>query len=95
MSFEMFNAFEAIVWFCVAAAALILRNQTQGKFYPLAVYASIVFALFGLSDVVEIYSGSFLEPKVMWLLVWKIINTTAIVIGLVWYITLRHSYKNE
>ncbi|OGR81926.1 MAG: hypothetical protein A2X32_05485 [Elusimicrobia bacterium GWC2_64_44] len=76
-NFELYSAgglnfVEAAVWILIGFY-LFFRSKAsatgQGKDYLLL---SALFLAFGLSDVVEVYSGAWWKP--WWLLAWKALN---------------------
>lgn len=89
MNYYTFNAIEALFWIALGLSGYALRNLANQKYRKLAIYALVVFITFGLSDITEILYGSFLEPGLLWLLVWKIINAAAVIYAIGWYISLR------
>ncbi len=89
MDFYAFSVTEALFWIILSVTGYLLCNLEHQRYRQLAIYASIAFAAFGLSDVAEILHGSFLEPGLVWLFVWKIINIVAILFAFGWYMFLR------
>jgi hypothetical protein len=90
MSYYAFNFIEAIFWIILGLSAFAsLYNAEKGRYRQLAVYTLGVFIAFGLSDLAETWYGSFLEPQLTWLLVWKILNVLAIFYGFYWYFRLK------
>lgn len=66
---EIGNIAEAALWGLIA---LVLAGRAfflSGKGRRTSVIAAVFFALFGLSDVVEVYTGAWWRP--WWLFGWK------------------------
>lgn len=89
MDYYTFNTIEALFWIVLGLSAYALCNLKDRQYMQLAIYTSIVFVMFGLSDIAEIFYGSFLEPGLTWLFAWKIANVLAIIYVLSWYVFLR------
>ena len=89
MDYFTFNFLEAIFWIGLGGIVIIVYKLYPGKYRKLAFYASIALILFGVSDILEIYLGNFLDSGMSWLFLWKIANTAAIVGVVNWYIMLR------
>ena len=62
------NALEVALWSLIALAFFIAAFRHPQSRKSLLI-ASLAFLLFGLSDLVEIYTGAWWSP--WWLLVWK------------------------
>lgn len=63
------NYVEAIIWFIFALSFLIVAQQNSGKIRKQRYLVSINFALFGISDIVEVQTGAWWQP--WWLFLWK------------------------
>lgn len=88
MNYYTFNLWEAIFWIVLGGTGFAMRNIKRRTYKRLAVYASVVFILFGLSDILEIFVGNFFESGMYWLLAWKVINALAIILVFYWYVRL-------
>jgi hypothetical protein len=51
--------------------------------------AGFVLVVFGFSDFAEVWFGSFLEPGMTWLFVWKIMGVASLASIILWYLLLR------
>ena len=80
---DIFNGLEAALWMGLAVW-LLLRSDPHTTAFRRAAWFFALFA-FGLSDVVEVYTGAFWRP--WWLLVWKGACLTSI--GLLIYSSSR------
>lgn len=63
------NYLEAGLWLIVGGACLIYALRSDTRQRGDATLAAVTFALFGLSDVVEVQTGHWARP--WWLLAWK------------------------
>lgn len=84
---EIFNAVEAAWWILLALTIPFLPFPATVRWsrFPLA----LVLLLFGLSDVVEIWTGAWWRP--WWLGVWK--GTCVLAIGLLGIAIVRGRRK--
>lgn len=73
---EWFNAFESFFWFGVGLISL--RSGFHSKSHAL-VWLGFLFVLFGVSDVIEIYTGAWWNP--FWLLIAKAVILTGIIVS--------------
>lgn len=83
------NLIEAAFWIVVGLTIVATRNLYAEKYGQLVVYAFVVLALFGISDILEARIGNFLDTGMEWLFVWKAINVIALIGGFMWYLFLR------
>ena len=88
MDYYTFNIVEASFWVGLGMLAFVMRNLNK-KYGWFSLFTSIILVTFGLSDIAEVQYGSFLEPGMQWLFVWKIINIIGIVYIFGWYVFLR------
>ncbi|MFH1725446.1 MAG: hypothetical protein ABII00_12625 [Elusimicrobiota bacterium] len=63
------NFFESLLWFAVGAVLALGGARCARPLRPTAFLASALFALFGVSDLVEMRTGAWFEP--WWLPAWK------------------------
>ena len=63
---EIFNYFEAGLWFAIALIVFLKRNNPNVELKKLAVIVSISFAVFSVSDIIEASTGAWWRP--LWLL---------------------------
>ena len=89
ISFELFNTLEGCVWIAMGVVCFILSRKVHRPYAKLSGVAGIVLVLFGFSDFCEVLFGSFLQPGMTWLLVWKILGVGSLVFIIVWYLYLR------
>ena len=67
------NSVEAAVWISIGLLLLAGSKKAAVNSSRKGVVAlSILFVTFGISDVVEVYSGAWWRP--WWLLIWKTLN---------------------
>ncbi|MCK5106139.1 MAG: hypothetical protein KAQ76_01125 [Elusimicrobiales bacterium] len=75
-SAECFNLIEAILWIGIGLGLYMAHKSFPVKEYKNIVITAILFLLFGVSDIIEIYSGAWWSS--WWLLTWKISNGIAL-----------------
>jgi len=63
------NYIEAFLWFCFAIGFAVNAGKTSGKTRINRLITTLIFLLFGGSDIVEVQTGAWWSP--WWLLVWK------------------------
>ena len=63
---EAFNLAEGVVWVAIGAALLISAAFNRRLLFRLRIVAAISFVLFGISDFIEMRTGSWWNPS--WLL---------------------------
>lgn len=85
----MFNYTEGAFWVAIGALIFLLCKKAPTKFFHLARYSSFVLVLFGLSDLVEARVGSFFEPGLLWLFVWKALGVVGLLAIIPWYLWLQ------
>ena len=71
----VFNFYESFFW-CILAFGFLIKTIKSRR--PLFLLIGIALLLFGVSDIVEMWSGAWWKP--WWLLVWK----AGCVIGLIY-----------
>ncbi len=92
--FSVANYAEAGLWLVVAATFFVLAARARTGARSRCVLAGILFALFGLSDVVEVQTGAWWRP--WWLLLWKASGVVALAGLLVEYrLRCRSSSSGE
>jgi len=83
-AFTKFNFFEAILWFLIAGMFLLFGGKRE-KFAitrrKTCLFLSVMFTLFGISDLIEIHTGAWWRP--VWLLLLKGICLIGITFGFV------------
>jgi hypothetical protein len=80
---KIFNLIEALLWAGVAAGVLIFSKRLADRRRRIAYVAAAAFLLFGVSDLVEIYTGAWWKP--VWLLLWKAGCIAGLLTCLTWY----------
>jgi hypothetical protein len=63
------NYLEALIWFLFAIGFAINAGKTSGKTRSNRLITTLIFLLFGGSDIVEVQTGAWWSP--WWLFVWK------------------------
>ena len=64
------NYIEAFIWFCFAVGFALDAVKTSGKTRIHRLITTLIFFLFGCSDIVEVQTGAWWSP--WWLFVWKV-----------------------
>jgi succinate-acetate transporter protein len=77
-----FNLFEAIVWFLMSLFFLLsaYRKKIVAGQKKIFVFLSVIFVIFGISDLIEMRTGHWSKP--LWLLLLKIGCVIGIFIGI-------------
>lgn len=88
-SYTAFNLIEGLFWICLGLLAFGLSGKVSGALRQFALVNAANLALFGVSDIVEAFVGSFFEPGREWLFVWKGINVAVLVCAVPWYLAIR------
>ncbi|MEZ4104128.1 MAG: hypothetical protein R3B60_02480 [Candidatus Paceibacterota bacterium] len=83
-----FNTYEALFWLILSLVVFLFKNHLPSKYKNWIIFSSINVFLFGVSDIVEIYTEGFLHTA-KWLLCWKALHVVGLVISFGWYIKLR------
>lgn len=89
--FTKFNLIEGIFWIFLSSVSVVLSIKLDRRYRAISITFAVALFLFGISDFVESRLGSFLEPHLWWLYVWKIILAVMFLIIIVWYFKLRLS----
>ena len=63
------NYIEAFIWFCFAIGFAVNAGKTSGITRINRLITTLIFLLFGGSDIVEVQTGAWWSP--WWLFVWK------------------------
>ena len=63
------NYLEALIWFLFAIGFAVNAGKTSGRTRINRLITTLIFLLFGGSDVVEVQTGAWWSP--WWLFVWK------------------------
>ena len=63
------NYFEALIWFLFAIGFAVNAGKTSGKTRINRLITTLIFLLFGGSDIVEVQTAAWWSP--WWLFVWK------------------------
>ena len=63
------NYLEAFLWFCFAIGFAVNAGKTSGRTRINRLITTLIFLLFGGSDIVEVQTGAWWSP--WWLFVWK------------------------
>jgi len=63
------NYLEALIWFLFAIGFAVNGGKTSGKTRINRLITTLIFLLFGGSDIVEVQTGAWWSP--WWLFVWK------------------------
>lgn len=79
----IFNYCEAVFWVIVSLVVLIGAAKSSRHVKKIAYVAVPTLFLFGLSDIVEVYTRAWWRP--FWLLLWKGICIAILVIGVFLY----------
>ena len=86
------NQVEAVIWFIVAVV-LFVRSFSAPAQYKLITYlASLAFLAFGISDIIETYTGGWWKP--WWLLVLKGTCIVIFIVCLLRYYKLKKAGMN-
>ncbi len=75
------NYLEALIWFLFAIGFAVNAGKTSGKTRINRLITTLIFLLFGGSDIVEVQTGAWWSP--WWLFVWKASCVVSMVI-LLW-----------
>lgn len=57
----IFNGLEAVFWFIVSGVVW-WKSRGAGRFRQLGGWAAFWFVLFGISDVIEVFTGAWWRP---------------------------------
>jgi hypothetical protein len=89
MDYVTFNLAEGLFWIVLGLLSAILSKKLPVAFERLSIFSACTLVLFGTSDFVESQVGSFFEPGLMWLLVWKVFGVIGLVVTVLWYLWIR------
>ena len=89
ISFELFNTIEGCIWVAMGVVCFILSRRVHRRYARISNVAGVVLVVFGFSDFCEVLFGSFLQPGMTWLFVWKIVGVTGLTSVILWYLLLR------
>ncbi len=83
-----FNTYEAIFWLLLGVILYFSIRFVSSYYRKWLLFSSLNVFLFGISDIVEIYTGGFLHTAV-WLLYWKAVHVFGLVLSAIWYFLIR------
>ena len=89
LSSEQFNLIEGCFWISLGVVCIILYFKTKSLYKKLALFSAFILITFGVSDFVQVALGSFFEPGMYWLYIWKIANVIGLISIVGWYLILR------
>jgi len=82
--FSAFNFFEAMLWFLIAIIFFVASASKKLVFVgsvKTSIFLGAIFVLFGISDLIEIQTGTWWRP--WWLLLLNSFCVISIVLGIV------------
>lgn len=59
---DLYNAVEALLWFCLAGLVAVVGPRTAGFTRRTVVAMSVLLVAFGISDIVELRTGAWWRP---------------------------------
>lgn len=83
---QIFNSLEAVWWMSVGVVVWLKTERRQSIRRRLGFATAVWFVLFGVSDVIEVFTGAWWRP--WWLLVWKV--TCLVALTACGMMSLRH-----
>ena len=86
---ETFNLIEGSFWIGLGIICLAAYLKIKGPYKPLSLFATFILITFGISDFIQVALGSFLQPGMSWLFVWKILDVIGLILVIIWYVCLR------
>jgi len=89
LSSEQFNFIEGCFWILLGLLCLYLYFKVAGKYKRISLFSSATLVTFGISDFMQVLYGSFFQPGMLWLYIWKAVDVIALVLVFVWYLVLR------
>lgn len=89
LSSELFNTIEGFFWIILGVVGLWCYLKLEIKFKTWALFTAVVLFTFGISDFVQVFYGSFFQPHLLWLFIWKIVDVVGLVVSIIWYILIR------
>ncbi len=60
---EAFNLAEGVLWVAIGVALLVSAAFNRGLWFRLRIVAALSFVLFGISDFIEMRTGSWWKPS--------------------------------
>ena len=90
-----FNFLEGCFCLFLAALVVVAYFRAAALYRNLLLFAAVGLFLFGVSDFMQVLYGSFFEPGLWWLYVWKVVNLLWLVVVLPWYVVLRIRNTNQ
>lgn len=89
MDYVVFNFLEGLFWTLLGISTLYASRKVTETYKTLSLFFSCILIAFGLSDFAECFFGSFFEPGMLWLFIWKSICVLGLLVGVFRYILLR------
>jgi Ca2+/Na+ antiporter len=89
LSSEHFNLAEGTFWIILGAMCLVAYFKVNSKYKKIALFSTFVLVTFGISDYAQVAFGSFFQPGMEWLYLWKIIDVVGLFVIVTWYLILR------
>jgi len=86
--YSSFNLYEALFWWWLGASLLGCRHWAGSQYQSWLLFSAANILLFGVTDVVELYTGGFLHTAT-WLLYWKVGHVLGLGVSVAWYVRLR------
>lgn len=83
-----FNTYEALFWFTLGIGLFVLMRHLKTVSRAWVYFSSCNIIVFGITDVIELYTGGFLHTA-PWLLYWKTVHVFGLLLSLVWYVKVR------
>ena len=93
MEYTTFNIYEAIFWISLGGLSLILHQIAHWQARVVFIEAAIWAALFGISDIVEVFTDGLFRPELWGLIAWKGICMVGILHVIYRYLHLRMVMK--
>ncbi len=93
LSSEQFNFIEGLFWVALGLLVLFINDRYGKKYKKLGIFSSVVLITFGVSDFVQVLYGSFFQPSLWWLFLWKIVDVVGLIVMVFWYLFLRIAKK--
>ena len=90
MNHIVFNSCEAVLWIGFGCALFIATAKSALKQLNVLYVAAITFVVFGVSDIIEIYTGAWWQP--LWLLIMKV---SCIVSFILCFISYKQNTRNK
>lgn len=86
----VFNFCESILWISFGCTMFVVTVKSALKRPKVLYVAAITFVVFGISDIIEIYTGAWWQP--LWLLIMKV---SCIVSFIVCFISYKWNTRNR